>query len=303
MDDESRMTTWPASPLPHPPIRRRSYRLTDDASALIPTDADVMFVPDTAGETYLKLRAIDLSDAEAILAFVSEHGLLGIRTENFAATRGTSGVVYAVRASKLALSRARATYVGEDPLFPGDDLWQDTSPTAETLVEFRFAAAWLHDLTNLWLVYQGENAQDLEWRVLLDLPPFLNHRGSAASMLSKSLAPALKPFSPQLIVRGAKDVAGIPIVPSPGPGEFARAPLVSVCALELFNHIAETATYRPCANETCGRLFVRQEGRAQAGQHRKKRVAFCSQRCLRQQKQREYRRREKDRQQKGARGE
>ena len=38
--------------------------------------------------------------------------------------------------------------------------------------------------------------------------------------------------------------------------------LYSFCCLELFNHIAENAAYQRCANETCGRLFVRQRGRS-----------------------------------------
>jgi hypothetical protein len=64
---------------------------------------------------------------------------------------------------------------------------------------------------------------------------------------------------------------------------------ISECSLELFNHVAEQASYRICANRTCGRLFVRQEGRAKAEQYRLKGVLFCSASCARAETQRQYR--------------
>jgi hypothetical protein len=69
--------------------------------------------------------------------------------------------------------------------------------------------------------------------------------------------------------------------------------LYSYCCLELFNHIVEGAEYRVCANETCDKLFVRQEGRAIHRQHRSKGVKYHSPECARAQAQREYRRRKR----------
>ncbi|MFD4716533.1 hypothetical protein ACFWN5_43735, partial [Streptomyces sp. NPDC058430] len=42
-----------------------------------------------------------------------------------------------------------------------------------------------------------------------------------------------------------------------------RPTIYSVAYLQLYNHIAEKATIRECANETCRRSFVRQRGRAE----------------------------------------
>ena len=58
--------------------------------------------------------------------------------------------------------------------------------------------------------------------------------------------------------------------------------------------LAENAAYHVCRNETCGHLFVRQRGRATAGQYRTKNVLYCSPACGRAQAQRKLRRLRRD---------
>lgn len=70
------------------------------------------------------------------------------------------------------------------------------------------------------------------------------------------------------------------------------AGILGVVAVELVDHIAIPA--KQCANETCGRWFMLQEGRATQGQHRKVGVIYCSAKCARAQAQRAYRRRARD---------
>lgn len=62
-------------------------------------------------------------------------------------------------------------------------------------------------------------------------------------------------------------------------------------AFQIRELVREGAPLLTCANETCGRRFVRARGGAKAGQHRTTGVKFCSPSCAQAQSQREYRRR------------
>jgi hypothetical protein len=69
--------------------------------------------------------------------------------------------------------------------------------------------------------------------------------------------------------------------------------LYSIAMLQLVNDLAEEVPYLRCANETCGRLFVRQRGRTTYGGNRMRGVMYCSNTCARAQYQREKRRRDR----------
>src|SRR6266571_8840312 len=113
----------------------------------------------------------------------------------------------------------------------------------------------------------------------------------------------LRDFSPQLLFSwsypGGAEVDDLfrpanemNLEPTRGP---EVAPLYTICALELFNHIIDNAEYHTCANDHCQRSFVHQEGRSEKGQHRSRGVRYCSPSCARATAQRDYRRRRKQR--------
>ena len=62
---------------------------------------------------------------------------------------------------------------------------------------------------------------------------------------------------------------------------------------QLFNHIAEGATYRRCEN--CDRIFVRQRDGAAQGQYRTEGVKYCSRKCAWAAGQRSWRKRKQAR--------
>lgn len=73
-----------------------------------------------------------------------------------------------------------------------------------------------------------------------------------------------------------------------------RLGLYSALCLQLVGLLEADPVLLICANETCKRTFARQQGRSEKGIHRSSGVLYCSASCARAQKQREYRRRNKE---------
>lgn len=164
---------------------------------------------------------------------------------------------------------------------------------AETLDEFRYSALCIRDLVTAARIVTGElEPAEASWQSPVWEPPHQRYedfpwisdeqRDGPAALLGTELTEALQPFAPTVH-------SVLAWVDGPYRGE---PQLYSRCCLELFNHLAEHATYRKCANETCGRLFVRQSGRARFDQHRTSGVRFCSATCARAQRDHRRRRRQ-----------
>lgn len=146
-------------------------------------------------------------------------------------------------------------------------------PESQTLAEFRFTAQVIRDAVTAWRLLQREPTLETpQW----ELPRFGAAGGEidavALEFLNVMLATGLQPFQLGVAIGRAEDDAG-------------DVSLYSLCCLELHNHVVARATYRRCANETCGRIFVPSDGGRRRG------VLYCSRACARAQAQREFRRR------------
>lgn len=289
LSTDLRVDQWPRGKLPLPPFERRPYRLTESGCLLptgeAPQDYAWTVTTDPAGEVYLELAAVDLDDEPAILAFANRFGVLGVRARDFAALRYVGGF-FAQKRHELESAVLRARESEAPRGWNAETLWGE-SAWAETLTEFRYGARCLRDLTTARRVAEG--TLDLDAAVWEAIPPDdsdLEFRDAVGHFLERSLNAGLESFSPHVFVLYTDEVAA---TPERWSTRGAHAPLYNRLCLELYNHIAEGAVYRRCANETCRQMFVRQRGRAQAGQHRSKGVRFCTKQCAKTVTQRKYR--------------
>ncbi len=67
--------------------------------------------------------------------------------------------------------------------------------------------------------------------------------------------------------------------------------IYSATCLQIYNYMTEQSPVHRCANEKCGRPFVKQRGTALYGQYRTKGVKYCSPECGKNQNERDRRRR------------
>ncbi len=315
-----RITVWPQRPLPQPSTPAfRSYAVHSPTRALlgrpssgIPGGDELAAAagapdrglrwtaprgtwPELDGETYLRLADVDLQDIGSVLGFVNAYGVLGTRRrgqdpdeslllKGFTLEPGAESVI-----DELLGVRARAA-----AHFDVDEVFID-----ETLDEFVFGAACLRDLLTAWRVASGElEHAAAEWISPVWSAPATRERlnsspwepGGPQRLLAGYLTDGLRWFAPQVFANPYDDDDYDEAV---RPFDNSDPPLYDICCLELFNHISERVPYRRCQNEPCGRLFVRQSGRALHGQHRSRGVIYCSSSCARAQAQRAHRRRAK----------
>jgi hypothetical protein len=278
-----RITPWPNVILPLPPGHSNlRYELRGD-----------LFFWDTGAhddceleyhEIYLGVAALDLDDVDAITAFVDRFAPLGMWHGRADSDAGYLGLRLGVQREKLfeaALLERQLGHTRSDNRF----LY------AESINDFRYGASSIQDLVAAWR-WVNEGIEPDRWICPawnetpdLDGPP--KTRRAAASFLSWGVCEALERlYLPELLVTDEDEEPDIAMI-------SADLPLYCICCLELYNHIIERLPYKQCANETCRRLFVRQRGRAQHGQHRALGVKYCSHECARAQAQREHRRRKR----------
>lgn len=283
-DDNTRLriTVWPHGRLQLPTSQGGIRAVFDpDSRAFLPDfESGLGPAQEYTGETYLQFAALDPDDIRGIERFTRDYGELGIRGQfDPVEAEWDAFAMSAPNAeAELAAEHERAVEVAGA-----------VAASADTLIEFRWAILFMRDLVSAWLAVNDElDPTQHRWECPLwayqagplDSPPWTPE--GPAVLLHLAMSSALMPFGPQ--VRTFREgEAPVPL--------FTDASSWHALCLELFNHMVEGAKYKTCVNEACGRLFVRQQGRAQHGQHRTTGVKYCSSSCARAQAQRQYRRR------------
>ena len=279
--------------MPLPVYPRYSYALEEPgvmSPELLLRAGHLLSPVHARGETYLKLLYLDLDDADAILAFANDYGSLRMAqcwppgAKNFLfpplpqhENRSTVGEWWDTVNDRLEHQRLEVTdYQGR---------------ASERVTDFAFGARCVRDLVQAWRVLNEElDPRTLNWEVIQP-----SGETEAARFLQLGLQAGLESFHPEVdIWRRRHDDDPEQIVWSgAGPWADGPPPFYAIACLELYNHIAEGAKFQHCANETCRKLFVRQEGRAQHEQYRQRGVLYCLKSCATAQAKRAQRKREK----------
>lgn len=275
------ITVWPGQPLEVPPVARREVRVTAKGFLVWSwAGVEECTVPE---ELFLRgLLDLDVDERDDVVDFVRAHGSI---TDEYVDRGLTPDDVLrdlyrpvGRKAPEQLLRRRPADeeFASNHVL---DLIWW--LKTARSLTRHWLAVQEGTDVTKAWqsegFIPYGRGVveartrdgvrrtvKDRVWQAFVD---YLNV--------------GLRPFH----VRVEADLQGGRRVGAPAPQ------LYSVLCLQLANYLAEDATARRCASETCGRPFVRQLGGALFGQYRTEGVLYCTTNCAKAQAQREYRRR------------
>ncbi len=268
------ITVWPGAPVPVPSVQRRPARpiangkflLYDQERflELIATGEEFVELPD---ELYLRdLVDLDERDPNALAAWSGEWGALtGFGKSAYERLAWMSEMM-----ADHPLVIEAQDYAAHEGL-----LSVHVVPTAAAAAHVRTLKA----LTRHWIAH-SDDPRDFK-SIVAAWDGRYDTIEAAWRSFEELLNLALQPFQVRAIVGVGDNPFGVQYVNS-----------YSAMALQLANHIAEAATHRRCANETCGRLFVRQHGGAiYADQRHSTGVRYCTPLCARAQAQREYRRR------------
>ena len=150
-------------------------------------------------------------------------------------------------------------------------------PDEVTVAEFVLGATIVRDAVAAWRLLTDEpDGEETDWRLnrLTDVPGE-ERRAASAEYLNDVIASGLSSITPVLSLTSEPDERDAVL----------ELNLHALCCLELFNHVAAGNDFPRCANESCGRLFVRDERARRRG------MRYCSRTCARAQAQREFRRR------------
>jgi len=307
-----RTTVWPGGSVPVPPRNVPTLKHFD--AQVMGFMAPMTWPVDLPMELYLRevFDLGDLTDLEAIRAFSAKYGpiadpdLVEITPRHVLPFGGAVGPdshssiqprwEFAKEIRRRAITEAPEGWAV--PGTPGSS----GARGYLLLDEFRVHVRLLRDLTRIWQAHEagsGYGSVVDQWESQeFDLTtPFgwdmVHIESTLLWFLAEHLNHSLQKFHIGVTIESTIESTPENLLTQMYIGGWRPTLYASLC-LQLTNHMAEGATYRRCQNERCrerNRMFVRQRGRAEVGQHRTEGVIYCSRECARAQAQRELRRR------------
>ncbi len=277
-----RIIAWPGPTVPEPPVHPWTGDVIEDEFLTYRAKGAPKELPD---EFVLReLLDIDVDNSAAIIEFTEQWGLLTSLTPGAGSQPDPFALLPRHETERGETDRAMRALTdltartGANPYY--------TVPHAAAALHLRVMRA----LTRQWIAaQQGDDDEAVlgAWAAEgLTEPPSLE---DAWRRWEEHLNTALRPFQVSVHVAvhddGSTRAEGVLT-----PNTYAAM------ALQLANLVAENAALSICSNDACARVFSRQRGRAEFGQHRTRGVLYCSPTCARAQAQRAYRRRKREEQ-------
>lgn len=264
MASEFRISAWPGSPVPVPRVRR--YAVEDvDGTHIAFKIAESQEVEIPREFVLREVRELDELDPAALLGFSEEWGALA----NF----GEDPLAY-LPTRRYPVSAPFGDYV--EAAAETSRRYRQAGMIFIAISILQVHVQILKALARHWLSNSIPTATEPVEAAWKETPFSVNSSDQAWSLFFEHLDHGLQNLSVHV---WSPDIDWKP------PG----ANLYIASCVQLYNEIADHATYRICDN--CGQPFSKQRGRSTTGQHRRKGVKYCQASCANAAAQRNYARR------------
>jgi hypothetical protein len=273
------MTVWPAAPLGPFVVISHGFTL-GEGGTLEATDRRKWLEPRELPDEWVfrQLADANLDDDATVVSLLNEYGSLSVTGPSiwywpeWIADDETRGRLEGEREADWWLKAARAPTVE-------DARWWLKGARA-------LGGSWARlslgeDLAEAWLS-EGFAETVGYWEDLVpSLSGYWEYFQAYMNQGLGAFSPRVETI-PEMLIRADEDEP---------PSRPLETDLCSAACAQVFNLMLEGHTARRCANETCGRIFVHQQGGSRFGQYRNVGVQYCKPACGRAQASRQYRRR------------